>query len=248
MAIAKPTFPRLQRGHPLVRGLVAAWTFHEGSGPTARDLSGRQNHGTLANGPAWVGGERGSAISFDGSNDRINIPAMALSVFSLSLWWQPLGITNLAGPLTYAAAGNAGFGFFGNEFGTTIFRPRLGIYDGAAWTAWFKTSGYTISVPAADRHHLVWTYDGSTARFYADGVEQAVATTTQTGASSGLYLGRAYNNVAGPMDAPMFWNRPLSAAEAAQLNFDPFAMFRSRRILRPSAVTAHPYSYGFIFN
>jgi prepilin-type N-terminal cleavage/methylation domain-containing protein len=37
-------------------GLVGYWTFDEGSGTTAYDYSGYNNHGTLINGPTWQSG------------------------------------------------------------------------------------------------------------------------------------------------------------------------------------------------
>ena len=67
MGIFKPLPPRLQRGHPLARGLVGAWEFTEGSGLMAYDSSGYGNHGTLENGAAWSGGRAGSAALFGGN-------------------------------------------------------------------------------------------------------------------------------------------------------------------------------------
>jgi hypothetical protein len=51
----------------------------------------------------------------------------------------------------------------------------------------------------------------------------------------------------GLIDLPMIWARALPAHEVAQLYFDTAQIFRRRRILRPSAATARPYSYGHIF-
>lgn len=55
-------------------GLVAWWSFDEGSGTTANDSSENSNSGTLYNDPAWVTGKQGSALSFDGSNDYVDVP------------------------------------------------------------------------------------------------------------------------------------------------------------------------------
>jgi hypothetical protein len=54
-------------------GLVGYWSFEDGSGSTATDFSGSGNDGTLTNmDPAtdWVSGKRGSALTFDGSNNE----------------------------------------------------------------------------------------------------------------------------------------------------------------------------------
>jgi hypothetical protein len=55
-------------------GLIAYWSFDEGSGSIAGDFSGNGNDGTLQNGPTWVDGKQGQALDFDGSDDQISIP------------------------------------------------------------------------------------------------------------------------------------------------------------------------------
>ena len=69
--------------------LAAAW--YPGAGPSGTrlyDLSGRDNHGTLTNGPTWVDSQGGKAIEFDGVNDAININRIQFdSAFSLSCYF-----------------------------------------------------------------------------------------------------------------------------------------------------------------
>ena len=54
-------------------GLVGYWKFDEGSGTTTVDSSGNGNVGNLQNGPTWVDGKRGKALSFDGVDDYTTI-------------------------------------------------------------------------------------------------------------------------------------------------------------------------------
>ena len=54
---------------------VGAWLLDEGGGDIAKDSAGNNNDGTLVNGPKWVAGEFGKALSFDGVDDYINLPA-----------------------------------------------------------------------------------------------------------------------------------------------------------------------------
>jgi parallel beta-helix repeat protein len=54
-------------------GLVGCWRFDENAGTTAYDSSGNGNDGTLC-GPEWVQGKNGSALSFDGSDDYVEVP------------------------------------------------------------------------------------------------------------------------------------------------------------------------------
>jgi hypothetical protein len=72
---------------PIIRdGLIGWYKFDEGSGSTANDSSGNGRNGTLVNmaAGAWVAGlvdTAGYALDFDGSNDRINLPAAQTAVF-----------------------------------------------------------------------------------------------------------------------------------------------------------------------
>jgi hypothetical protein len=73
----------------ITTGLVGHWKFDEGSGTTATDSSGNNNTGTLVNGPVWTTGKMGGALSFDGSDDYVDVgtvpnysPAMSYGTFS----------------------------------------------------------------------------------------------------------------------------------------------------------------------
>ncbi len=57
----------------LARGLVGRWTFDEGKGSIARDVSGRSNHGTVMGDAKWTEGRIGGALEFDGTDDFVSI-------------------------------------------------------------------------------------------------------------------------------------------------------------------------------
>lgn len=70
---------------------VGIWLFDEGSGEIAKDFSGMGNGGKLKNGPKWVQGKFGNALSFDGSSSYVDARAdRSLSFpsnsFTLSAW------------------------------------------------------------------------------------------------------------------------------------------------------------------
>jgi archaellum component FlaF (FlaF/FlaG flagellin family) len=76
-------------------GLVLYLPFDEGSGTTAYDLSGYGNDGTLVNGPVWVDGIFGKALSFDGVDDYVGTRSLT-QFFStvhgpstLVMWFKP---------------------------------------------------------------------------------------------------------------------------------------------------------------
>jgi hypothetical protein len=58
--------------------LVGYWQFDDGAGNIATDKSGNGNNGTLIGGPTWIAGTvGGGALSFDGTDDMVEIPDAA---------------------------------------------------------------------------------------------------------------------------------------------------------------------------
>lgn len=81
-----------------LQGLAAEWHFSEGAGATAGDSSGGGFHGTLTNGAAWTTGRLGSGISFDGTNDFINLGTdvgllNSVPATTVSLWINPASVS-----------------------------------------------------------------------------------------------------------------------------------------------------------
>ncbi len=90
----------------LDKGLVLYMPFDEGSGSVAYDSSGNNNHGSLINGPAWVAGKKGNALSFDGSNDYVSIPASSIfnfdtKQFAMSFWIKTTSKTQYMNVFSY---------------------------------------------------------------------------------------------------------------------------------------------------
>lgn len=59
-------------GYPDRNGTVAYWTFNEGIGTIAHDISGNGNNGTIY-GASWTSGKVGGALQYDGSGDYVDI-------------------------------------------------------------------------------------------------------------------------------------------------------------------------------
>jgi|GEM_PF-2168548 len=58
---------------PPAPGVVALFSFNEGSGSSTSDGSGNGHSGALVNSPAWTPGKYGQAIDFDGTNDYVEL-------------------------------------------------------------------------------------------------------------------------------------------------------------------------------
>jgi parallel beta-helix repeat protein len=74
-------------------GLVGHWKFDEGSGATAYDSSGYAHDGTIY-GASWVPGKNGTALGFDGVEDRVEVEHDAnldpgTEGFTLTAWVKP---------------------------------------------------------------------------------------------------------------------------------------------------------------
>jgi hypothetical protein len=73
----------------LTEGLVGWWKFDETDGNIAYDSSGNGNDGNLTNGPTWIDGKIGGALSFDGVDDKVVLTDQSYPTgnhASLSFW------------------------------------------------------------------------------------------------------------------------------------------------------------------
>jgi len=153
-------------------GLVGYWSFDEGAGTTARDLSGRGNTGTLVNNPTWVEGRVGRALSFDGVDDFIEIgdrPTLnfhGTQPFTIEGWVRP-AVAGHSGTIV----GRYNAGITGNYF-LTLLNGRLNLLYRPPEPPW-NITGTTI-LTANVWHHVVGTYDGSHMRLFVNGSSDAI--------------------------------------------------------------------------
>jgi hypothetical protein len=203
------------------QGLVGYWTFDEGNGTTTKDLSGYGNDGTLVNGPTWVTGKIGSALSLDGSNDYVNIPS---KIFSF-----PMTIVLLVKPQSwkdshyiYASEG-VGDGW-GVENETNVSQGyqayNLGFFSKTEGLEHIRRNSGFIDLKW---NHFVIVLD-NVYRAYIDGILQDTYTIRGTPNFSNYelrtYIGRPSQNMRfynGLIDEVRIYNRALSDAEIKAL-------------------------------
>ncbi len=151
---------------------VGMWLFDEGAGNIAEDSSGSGNHGTLTNGPEWVAGKSGGALSFDGADDYVDCGnASSLNEFTSTITamaWVKLN--SLSGKQTIISKAQGGAWGIEYSVSTALYTNKF------SWAPNIN-SGYRV-VGANDLaeegvwYHLAGTYDGSVVLFYIDGVLQ----------------------------------------------------------------------------
>ena len=169
--------------------LVAWWKLDEGSGNNVLDWSGHGNHGELRGGPQWVSGYDGIALELDGSDDYVNfsnpsdLPS-GTSARSMCGWgrtdtvsggWRWLAAYGSPGTSQAMFIGINGVDLYGGGYGDDVFQSNF--WEVGVW------------------HHICLTYDGTTARLYADGINVATETKNWDLVSSRAHIGRQVNDL-----------------------------------------------------
>ena len=146
-------------------GLVAAYSFDEGSGGLVNDASGNGHLGTIS-GATWTTGHFGGALSFNGTNASVDLGGLGTfyqSGFTLEAWVQKQTASKNDVAVARQLDEQRGGPMLWVDHVAT--RYQLTLNNGLAN---YLDSGHN---PIAGQwQHLAATFDGTTARFYIDGV------------------------------------------------------------------------------
>jgi len=232
-------------------GLVGCWLFNEGGSGQVFDLSGNGNTGTLQADTYVVPGKFGSALSFDGDGDYIEVDSLPRIDFSMTisaLIKSPSWIDD-----NIIMAGGA---YNHNRFFVTSASLNYNVYNGA--TSWYKSKAYSFGTNQWYHVAISIDYDTESAIWYVNGKEigsEINKTVWPNPSSSGCikWIGAAstrdpFYDFNGQIDHVMISNRALSANEIQQLYREPFFMFQ-RELIELWAASGgappagHPYYY-----
>ena len=167
-------------------GPVAAYSFDEGSGVTAGDATGNGHVGAILGGATFMPGHTGSALLFNGTDASVYLGALGTFYqqgFTLEAWVDKtsanvndvavVGTWNGDGPMIWVDHLATRYNLtLGNSLGTYLDSGRNPV--------------------AGQWQHLAATYDGTTARFYIDGVQVASSTFTGNCRDSNVWRIGAY--------------------------------------------------------
>jgi len=235
---------RINKSHPLARGLVGYWLLNEGTGSKIFDLSGNGNTGTLQGDTHFVPGKFGSALDFDGTGDYVDIPIsnslnMTGDIFvSYWLYYRTVASNNYDGRVIYPYSSGNGYEILHYIYTSGNFKiiPKR---DYSTTEMYYKTTERPNGFDTWVHIGVLFNGTAKNATIYIngqkdtgnyeetiDGVGNLVADFTS------IRIG--YPNFDCLIDHIMIFNRALSASEIALLYREPFCMFD--RAWRPGLI------------
>ena len=153
-------------------GLAGYWTFDEGVGIVANDVTGNGNTGAIINGATFVPGHSNTGLSFNGTNQFVSIPDFGtFTQFSVGAFVTRTGATTAPESVISYKEGNptpaaqCGFTLRANDDGSSQ-APSIFAMVGGAWKAAIAASPLPLGVET----HIAGTYDGSTLKLFVNGV------------------------------------------------------------------------------
>lgn len=160
-------------------GPMAYWKFNEGEGTTAYDSTDNNNDGTLGGGtaayqPTWVEGKFGSALSFDGTDDYVNVPhsssLVSIRNYTIMAWvkrasGQPDSVGWVVGKYWYFYLGVLNDGRIQNRY----VDPSL------TWRTFTSTGTIPVDTWSHIVAEIIENGDNSTAKIFINSVEESTS-------------------------------------------------------------------------
>jgi Concanavalin A-like lectin/glucanases superfamily len=215
----------------LLNGLVAHWTFDEGTGTVAGDHSGNGYDGQLTGGTWTRNGRFGGGLTL-ATGDYVTVPGFpqATANWTVSAWTNSTSaeLADASDAMTLLSTENVFAGGWQMHLDS---RPSYNRFDAAYW-AGADVNDYVViycDCTAADTWiHVSAVWDNNAEQFtlYRDGVvvDRANMPSPILTGDTTLYFG-TWNMLnrflAGTIDDFAIWNRALSPAEAALLSMQP---------------------------
>jgi Concanavalin A-like lectin/glucanases superfamily/Disaggregatase related repeat len=198
-------------------GPIAHWKLDETSGTTAQDIEGGHD-GDLISGPVWMPGKIDGGLSFDGSDDYVNVPhqdTLSLNNFTISAWVNATALNGYRIVVSKGTAANLNY-----YLGTHDNEITFGFLNVGVWQE-FETTGAGLAIN--NWYHLAGTFDDTIgeAKMYLNGVLLHTATTTASppACNDDLMIGTTIFNEfwSGLLDDVRIYDRVLGGSDIADI-------------------------------
>jgi chitodextrinase len=198
--------------------LVAAYSFNEGKGTKVADASGNGNVGTIANATWTNAGKYGKALSFNGTNARVNInDANSLDLtnaMTLEAWVRPTALSGYRSVILKERSGGLSYSLYAANSSASPSAP--GTFVNVGGSDFGATTPTQLALNTWT--HLAGTYDGSNLRLYINGALVSTQAVSGTMIVSGNALRIGGNSVwgeyfNGTIDEVRVYNVALTAAQ-----------------------------------
>jgi hypothetical protein len=196
----------------LTNPLVGYWKFEEGTGTTAYDSSGKNNHGTIY-GTTWTDGKLGKGLNFTKLSDYVEVndsPSLDLTDhLTITAWIKPHAYPDYWPKIAGKGDGNTSSYWLGFTGGSVI----LTLGNGAGYCEAYHP--FVLDEWA----YVAATWDGTTMHIYINGKDEEDTnyTGTLTPNEHPLIIGsrdNGYNDYFnGTIDEVKIYNRALSGDE-----------------------------------
>lgn len=179
---------------------VAYYTF-DGSGSTLDDESLNENHGSLQDDPQWVEDDDGAALSFDGTDDYVQVDDLKtegtsdVEAFTVAMTFR----IDDSGEVQQLVEHNSGSAEWHVE--TT---SNDALQFAVDWDDGHYTRTADGELQSGETYVAVATYDGETYRLYLDGEKAGEGTHTSTVDMGDMRLGKDDSGAGQHLDGRLY--------------------------------------------
>jgi hypothetical protein len=202
--------------NPLPAGLVAGWSFSEGTGTSAGDSSGNGNTLTLLNGTLWSGGRYDGGLSLNGTANASAANSASLNLsgsYTLAAWIYPVTLNGYQTVLIKEnASGGGGCGYWLQTTGNQV---SSGFNNGSGCIEHTANANLQLNT----WYHVAAVFDdtANTYQIYLNGMllSSQTETTVPIPNNQNVTVGQTAfgENWNGLLDGVRIYNRALGQAE-----------------------------------
>jgi hypothetical protein len=199
-------------------GLVAAFGFDERAGNVIRDASGHGLDGRRVGAKRTTQGRFGSALSFDGVNDRVTVPDSAqlrlTDGLTIEAWVRPTSASGQRLVLQKGSGKGVAYGLYASD----LRLPAGSVRTATATASVVRSARGKTRLPLHRWSHVAVTFNGDRVRIYVNGewITSKNASGSLIAAAGALRIGGGASKATsfrGRIDEVRVYDRALTGAD-----------------------------------